>query len=538
MAPSGWSRHPPAGGTQPWQRHCSRSAQPDCSSFCCSPAWVYLLVRAPALRAAAVRERTRELQLANDELAREVQVRLDAEFALPSAGRTACCTPRKWRRSERSRAALPTTSTTCSPRLADSAASHSTARTTSRTHTARARNLSGIRHDVEEVLRASQHAAVVTNQLLAFSRKRIAPPEALRLQSVVLDIEGTAAAAHAARVYTRDAYGPLDLPNVFVDREAGATRSDRESCGQRARCHAGRRTHLDRRHAGARAAREAGAAPRHPPLGDYVEIHTFREDTRHGMSPDVLARVFEPFYTTKGLGKGTGLGLSTVYGIVGRMGGRDARGQRGGGRARRFASSFRSTTRPPQQADRGHHGRPAGESHSATIILAEDQTAVRQLATHACCRALASPSSRRRRARRRWNWSAAHKGPIDLLLTDGHGRDQWPADRGASPPPASRPSRALHVGLFGGIEKLGDFDRRSFHSAVEAIHAGRTGTARPGSAGSWMIRFRTTLRCLPIVDFAPHHLRNDAHIKPHVVLFAGRRRPCGCTPRPAQRGSA
>ncbi len=44
-------------------------------------------------------------------------------------------------------------------------------------------------------------------------------------------------------------------------------------------------------------------------------------DTGTGMSAEVCARIFEPFYTTKGVGEGTGLGLSIVYGIVQRWGG-------------------------------------------------------------------------------------------------------------------------------------------------------------------------------------------------------------------------
>jgi PAS domain S-box-containing protein len=45
------------------------------------------------------------------------------------------------------------------------------------------------------------------------------------------------------------------------------------------------------------------------------------EDTGDGIAPDILARVFEPFYTTKEVGKGTGLGLSQVYGFVTQSGG-------------------------------------------------------------------------------------------------------------------------------------------------------------------------------------------------------------------------
>ena len=54
--------------------------------------------------------------------------------------------------------------------------------------------------------------------------------------------------------------------------------------------------------------------PSNLPVGSYVMLTV--SDTGHGMSPDIMGRIFDPFYTTKEEGKGTGIGLSAVHGIV------------------------------------------------------------------------------------------------------------------------------------------------------------------------------------------------------------------------------
>ena len=63
-----------------------------------------------------------------------------------------------------------------------------------------------------------------------------------------------------------------------------------------------------------RAAQHKGMPP-----GEYVLVEV--EDTGSGIAPDIIDKIFDPFYTTKDIGKGTGLGLSTVYGIVKQTGG-------------------------------------------------------------------------------------------------------------------------------------------------------------------------------------------------------------------------
>ena len=55
------------------------------------------------------------------------------------------------------------------------------------------------------------------------------------------------------------------------------------------------------------------------PIGEYVMVEV--QDTGVGIAPEIVDRIFQPYFTTKDVGKGTGLGLSTVYGFVKQTGG-------------------------------------------------------------------------------------------------------------------------------------------------------------------------------------------------------------------------
>jgi two-component system cell cycle sensor histidine kinase/response regulator CckA len=411
---------------------------------------VFLINDRQSRLTAAVRMRTRELQSANEQLEREVQVRLEAEDAL--------------RRQEEQllHAQKMEAVGTLAGGIAHDFNNVLTAiigfggLALDRTNEfAEARGeseeIAGIRHDVEEILRASQHAAVVTNQLLAFSRKQFARPEALDVGGVVREIEGLLQRLIGERVRLETKMAG-DLPNVFVDRGQLTQVIVNLAVNARDAMPDGGQISID---ANRKHVRTGGwRSERGVPDGDYVEIRF--QDTGHGMPPEVLARVFEPFYTTKGLGKGTGLGLSTVYGIIGRLGGRvlvDSIEGKG--------TIFRVLLpqyNAPAAAAEALPKRPAAEHGSETILLAEDEPAVRQLATRVLSRlgfAVLAASS----GEEAIEMSAAHSGRIDLLLTDlvmGGVNGRVTAERVQTQRPGLRV--LFMSGYSEEVAKIGDFD--------------------------------------------------------------------------------
>ena len=109
--------------------------------------------------------------------------------------------------------------------------------------------------------------------------------------------------------------------------------------------------------------------------GDYVVLAV--TDTGVGMDAATQAKIFEPFYTTKGLGQGTGLGLATVYGIVEQSGGH-VRVTSAPGMGTRFdirlplaaAAASPTEAAPPPEETRGRE----------TVLLVEDEREIRALA--------------------------------------------------------------------------------------------------------------------------------------------------------------
>lgn len=121
--------------------------------------------------------------------------------------------------------------------------------------------------------------------------------------------------------------------------------------------------------------------------GQFCEAHPSSEpgtyamisisDTGHGMDKDTLSRIFEPFFSTKGITAGTGLGLSTVYGIVTQHDGAITAESKEG-----MGSTFRvylPISDSPEEIENIPQEYEMDEGESKTIIITEDDENVRNL---------------------------------------------------------------------------------------------------------------------------------------------------------------
>jgi two-component system, cell cycle sensor histidine kinase and response regulator CckA len=120
------------------------------------------------------------------------------------------------------------------------------------------------------------------------------------------------------------------------------------------------------------------------PPAEYVLIEV--QDTGTGMSPDVMEKIFEPFFSTKDVGKGTGLGLSTVYGIVKQTGGFIfVESEVGKGTTFRILLPRHVQQASEVAAEKEAAGAraPSDLTGSAGILLVEDEESVRAFAARA-----------------------------------------------------------------------------------------------------------------------------------------------------------
>jgi PAS domain S-box-containing protein len=263
---------------------------------------------------------------------------------------------------------------------------------------------------IQSIYQAGERAALLTRQLLAFSRKQVIEPRVLDLNEVVgnaekmlrrLIGEDVRLATVLAPNLDRIKADPGQVEQVIINLAVNA----RDAMPQ-----GGRLTietsnvELDENYARSHAEVKPG---RHVMLAVT--------DTGSGMTEEVQRHVFEPFFTTKGPGKGTGLGLATVFGIVKQSGGH-VWVYSEVGRGTTFKVYFPSVEEVAP-ARGSEESRPTAPSGTGTVLLVEDDKQVRGM-TRFALQSFGYTVLEAQDGEEALRVAQAHSGAIDLLITD------------------------------------------------------------------------------------------------------------------------
>ena len=264
------------------------------------------------------------------------------------------------------------------------------------------------RKNVEQIAKAAERATALTRQLLAFSRRQVLQPSRLDLNQVIANFAGKADPAFrgkAVQLNTR----LLETP-AMVKADPGQIEEVIMNLVQNS---AEAMTHGGEIQIQTRVVRleQDKAASLDVKPGSYAVLSV--KDAGSGMSEETLARVFEPFFSTKS-DRASGLGLSTVYGIV-----RQSEGAVEAESELEKGSTFRVYL-PLLESEAEKVRRPGAleaNAGSETILLVEDDADLRDLSRRVLTmngyRVLAAAHGRDA-----IRLAEEHSEHIDLMLTD------------------------------------------------------------------------------------------------------------------------
>ena len=170
--------------------------------------------------------------------------------------------------------------------------------------------------DIMQIKQNATRAATLVRQLLAFSRRQTLRPQVLDLGDALSDLTMLLRRLIGEKVKLDLVHG-RDLWPVKVDVSQFEQVIVNLAVNARDAMPDGGK--LTVRTANVTSEEAARLSYKGMPAADYVRIDV--ADTGSGIPPDIVDKIFEPFFSTKEVGKGTGLGLSTVYGIVKQTGG-------------------------------------------------------------------------------------------------------------------------------------------------------------------------------------------------------------------------
>ena len=231
------------------------------------------------------------------------------------------------------------------------------------------------RETIESAARAVERGATLTRKLLAFSRRQHLMPRAISSVQLLSDLSDMLGRTLGERIPVR-AECSNDVPEVYADPgELEAALINLALNARDAMPRGGRLAITARTRRIETAGVETGEDTTGLAPGAYVVFAV--SDTGMGMSPEVLARALEPFFTTKESGKGSGLGLSMVYGFVKQSGGHlHIKSQLGyGTRVELYLPCASAGMRTA-----GEVGAPASQRGHESVLVVEDEAEVRRIA--------------------------------------------------------------------------------------------------------------------------------------------------------------
>ncbi|MCP3997356.1 MAG: response regulator [bacterium] len=270
---------------------------------------------------------------------------------------------------------------------------------------------STLQQSIKNIQDAGERAAGLTKQLLAFSRQQVMEAKVTDVNAIVADVEKM-----LRRLAGEDIELITDLsselPNIKIDPGQMGQVIINLAVNARDAMPDGGRIIISTQSINCG---EVGVTchDRVPP-GLYVLLRV--EDTGAGIDPDVQARMFEPYFTTKDLGKGTGLGLSMVYGIINQSKGYIFVDSKLGEGAV-FSVYLPAVTAEEVDRERLAKGLAVPHSGTETILLVEDEQSVRAV-TSEILQSNGYKVIESRDGKEALRDFEFHRGTIDMLLTD------------------------------------------------------------------------------------------------------------------------
>ena len=236
-------------------------------------------------------------------------------------------------------------------------------------------------HDVQQILGAGQRAASLTSMLLAFSRRQVLQPRVLDLNEVIGALEPMLRRLIGEDVVVTTSLAPglwsvSADPNQFQQVLMNLAVNARDAMPD-----GGSLTIST-----ANVQLDPARAAHHPELSPGAHVVISVTDSGHGMSPELLELIFEPFFTSKETGEGTGLGLAMAYGVVRQSGGCIlVRSEPGQGSTfdiylpRTLAERPACTSSPAPLTSHGKETLPLPCRGNETVLLVEDEPGLRYL---------------------------------------------------------------------------------------------------------------------------------------------------------------